>query len=139
MISLDKLARAFEERFSECDQYLDIESGEVLNVPNSAWVFGQEEYDQMQSLIENDERYYAMPTDYELREKPIMKDFAMNYGNEHISEFLLSQIRRAHPYRCFKDALYRHGIEQEYYDFLHEAYISIAREWCEGMELEYFD
>ena len=61
MISLNKIADAFEERFEECKQFLNIETGEVVNVPDSPWVFGKEEYDQLQDMVEDDEVYYCLP------------------------------------------------------------------------------
>ena len=139
MISLNKIADAFEERFEECKQFLNIETGEVVNVPDSPWVFGKEEYDQLQEMVEDDEVYYYLPSDYELRDKPIMIAFAESCKSEDISNRLLSQLRRSHPYRNFKDELYRLGIEDEYYKFLHESYVEIAREWCQQHNLEYCD
>lgn len=137
MINLNKLADAFEERFDECTQYLNIKTGEAINVPNSPWTLGQEEYDQLQALVEDEDTYYVLPTGYELRDKPIMIDFAENYRTKAVSEYLLSHLHRNHPYRNFKDGVYKFGIEKEYYSFLHKAYVEIAREWCEGHGLEY--
>jgi len=57
VISLNKLADAFEERFDECTQYLNIKTGEAINVPNSPWTFGQEEYHLLQALVEDEETY----------------------------------------------------------------------------------
>lgn len=59
MINLNKLADAFEERFDECTQYLNIKTGEAINVPNSPGTFGQEEYDQPQALVEDEDTYYV--------------------------------------------------------------------------------
>ena len=139
MISLEKIADAFEERFEDCTQYLNIETGEVINVPNSPWVFGKEEYNQLQTLVDEEEEYYMLPADYELRDKPIMYAFAESIEEKNVSEQLLSQLHRSHPYRHYKDMVFELGIEQEYYDFLHKSYVEIAREWCKHHKLKYSD
>ncbi|MCD8021312.1 MAG: UPF0158 family protein [Clostridiales bacterium] len=49
----------------------------------------------------------------------------------------MNAIRGRGAFRRFKDGIYYHGIEQQWYDYQADAYKQIAVRWCRDEGLEY--
>lgn len=137
VIRLKAIADAFEESMNEWEQYINICTGEIINVPESPWTVGEDVYNEMVERLEESDEFRMLPNQYELSEYGIMMDFALECGNDVVAFKLQRELNRSHPYRHFKDAICNMGIEQLYYDFRFKFYIEKAREWCELRDLEY--
>jgi len=85
---------------------------------------------------ESDE-WVAAPTQFDIHEYSIMEQFAESVSNAKKSERLCNALRGKGAFRRFKDTLDHVGLLEKWYDFKHEAYIEIAREWCESEGIEY--
>jgi hypothetical protein len=59
-----------------------------------------------------------------------MTDYCHTVTNPKIAGDLFHSISGRGAFRRFKNAVRRHGIEQNWYRFKDEAYKEIAREWC---------
>lgn len=78
-----------------------------------------------------DDDYVPLPSRYDIHEYAIMERFCYTVENRKIANDLFRSIAGKGAFRRFKDALHRHGIEKYWYAYKDEAYIEIAREWCE--------
>jgi len=79
---------------------------------------------------ENDGDYVPLPSKYDIHEYSIMESFCLTVKNPKIANDLFRSISGKGAFRRFKDAVYRHSIEDGWYRFKDEAYKEIAREWC---------
>jgi len=65
-----------------------------------------------------------------------MKRFCDTIEDETLREELLNAIHGSGAFRMFKDVLYRHDIEKEWFAFKNEAFKEIAIQWCKENEIE---
>jgi hypothetical protein len=80
---------------------------------------------------EDDGDYVPLPSQYDIHEYAIMERFCHTVENRKIADDLFHSIAGKGAFRRFKDALHRHGIENNWYAYKDQAYKEIAREWCE--------
>lgn len=80
---------------------------------------------------EDDGTYVPLPSRYDIHEYAIMERFCETITNKKIANDLFRAISGKGAFRRFKDAIHRHGIQENWYRFKDYAYREIAREWCE--------
>jgi len=83
--------------------------------------------------------WVSAPHQQDIGEYDIMVDFAETVSDPRKNELLSVSLEGRGAFRRFKDTLHRVGLIDEWYTFKHEAYIEIAREWCEKKGIEYVD
>ena len=66
-----------------------------------------------------------------------MERFCYSVEDEELSNELLDQIRGSGAFRRFKDAIYRHGITDDWYRFRQAALEEIAVKWLEANNIPY--
>lgn len=77
------------------------------------------------------------PTQHEIHEYRIMGDFIASLPTGSVQQELAEAIRGKGAFRRFKATVRFHRIEQQWYDFLTDAYKAIAIQWCKDNQLEY--
>jgi len=82
-------------------------------------------------LCEDDGDYVALPSRYDIHEYSIMESFCHTVKSHRVAGDLFRSISGKGAFRRFKEAIHRHGIQQEWYDFKEESFRDIARDWCE--------
>ncbi len=98
-----------------------------------------------QSILRDTEKvlssddYLELPSKFDIHEYKIMERFCLSVSDEKISNVLLSKIRGSGAFRRFKDAIYRYGIEDEWFKYRDEAYKEIAISWLESHGFDYID
>ncbi len=75
--------------------------------------------------------YVPLPSKYDIHEYSIMENFCHSVEKPKIANGLFRSITGRGAFRRFKDAIRRHGVENDWYRFKDEAYREIAQEWCE--------
>ena len=135
-IPLKRVIDALESS-SECvTEYLDMQTGETVSLFD-LYMIGETD-EELAELIENTpERFLRFPTQYEIHEYRIMENFIKSLPTGVVQRELAEAIRGKGAFRRFKATVRFHRIEQQWYDFLTEAYKSIAIEWCKDNHLEY--
>lgn len=83
--------------------------------------------------------WLALPTRFDIHEWAIMDDFAHSVEDADLNDELLTAIRGRGAFRCFKDAVYRHGIQGDWYDFRTAALGRIAIDWLDEHGIPYSD
>lgn len=141
-IPLNLICDAIESADNDWKQYLDIETMEIISLPECPFTG---EYDQEdQELADRIEegwniRYFGLPSTFDIHEYSIMEDFVYDLPEGKVQNALENAIRGKGAFRRFKDAIYKFGIEEQWYDFQEEKYRKIAREWCEAHGFTYSD
>lgn len=81
--------------------------------------------------------WLALPTRFDIHEWAIMDGFARSLADPGVRDQLLTALRGKGAFRWFKDAVHRHGIQQDWYDHRAAALGRIAADWLEGHGVEY--
>ncbi len=90
------------------------------------------------SILETDD-YIQLPTHYEIHEYRIMEQFCFSVGDEALRDKLYSSIQGRGAFRRFKDKIYEHGIEEDWFRYRREAFKKIAIDWCQRNNIPYVD
>lgn len=145
-VKLRALAEAMDAQMDEDSVYLDLRTGETIEVPNED--LGQvedgempkicDDVDLLRDIIDHPEIYLELPSKYDIHEYSIIEDFCRTRTGR-LRDELLSAIHGRGAFRRFKEAISRHGVEGQWHAFKEEALKEMAREWCEENGVEYED
>ncbi len=135
-IKLQQVIDAIEEADDNWTGFYDSQTGETVWLGDT--LLTGESYEELEELIEtSDNRFYRFPTKFDIHEYSIMEDFVDDLPAGAIRNELMNAIRGRGAFRRFKDGIYYHGIEQQWYDYQADAYKRIAIRWCRDEGLEY--
>jgi hypothetical protein len=81
----------------------------------------------------------SLPSQFDIHEYEIMERFCLSLEDERLSDELLYQIRGSGAFRRFNEAIYRYGIEQDWFQFKEQAYGEIAIAWLEDHGIAYIN
>ena len=130
-VKLIEVAETFEMINSETHYFYSKKTGEFD-------FYG----DFMDDDIANSEKFeedewIAAPRQYDLNEYDIMTDFVDTVSDPRKNELLCVALQGKGVFRRFKDTLRRVDLLEEWYAFKRNAYIDIAREWCNENNIPY--
>ncbi|MCD8122581.1 MAG: UPF0158 family protein [Clostridiales bacterium] len=135
-IKLQQVIDAIEEADDNWTGFYDSQTGETVWLGDT--LLTGESYEELEELIEtSDNRFYRFPTKFDIHEYSIMEDFVDDLPVGAIRNELMNAIRGRGAFRRFKDGIYYHGIEQQWYDYQADVYKRIAIRWCRDEGLEY--
>ena len=135
-IKLDVVLEAIECADDAFTYYYDTETESTVFLQDP--LFAGESNEELEELIEsNPERFYCLPTKYDIHEYSIMEDFVDELPSGRARNELASAIHGKGAFRRFKTGIIYHRIEQEWYTYRDNAYKQIAIRWCEENEIEY--
>jgi hypothetical protein len=109
-----------------------VEDGELDLVPE--WL--EDELPVIREILESEE-WLALPTRFDIHEWAIMDGFARSIEDADLRDELTGSIRGRGAFRCFKDVLYRRGIQESWCRFRAEALARIAVEWLDEHGVPY--
>lgn len=135
IVPLELVYNAVESADDEWKQFLDIEKMEVVSLPEYPFAGEYDEDDQkLADQIEEGwlTRFFRLPSRFDIHEYSIMERFIWSLPEGRVQDTLENAIRGRGAFRRFKDAVYRFGIEEKWYDFQEAKYREIAIEWCES-------
>ena len=81
--------------------------------------------------------YLELPSKFDIHEYKIIERFCLDFPDERISDELLDEIRGSGAFRRFNDAVYKYGIEQDWFKFQDEACKEIVISWLESNNISY--
>jgi hypothetical protein len=135
--TLKALAEAMDTESDEMRAYLNINSGDIVHV-NEEDLGRMEDGDELEffededllkDILDHPEVYKVLPSRFDINEYEIMKDFAASMPGRP-GEDLLAAIRGSGAFRRFKDAVYRKGLEKDWFAFKEKKLMDLARDWC---------
>lgn len=129
-VSLEKITDALAMTNDEHVIYYDSDKDEI------GFVF---EADSVRIDIELEdalpENAVLLPSLYEINEYNMMEDFVYSLEDKEMQKELFFAINGRGAFRNFKHLIRRYSIQEEWYDFKHEAYTIIAKKWCKNNDL----
>lgn len=126
---------------------LNMVAGEFEMIDSETQIFYNtetEEFDYFCDFMEDndsdkfdDDCWIHCPSQRDIGEYDMMVDFTDTVTDSRANELLSVALEGKGAFRRFKDTLHRVGLTEEWYAFRREAYIAIAREWCEENDIPY--
>ncbi len=136
MKELDLSAAADEFGFirDDCALFYNKETGEF------DWLLGPDHDD----LDDDPDRFdgpcwVACPDRWELDDYAIMVDFTQTLTDDHQIDLLLIALDGKGAFRRFFSAISRLGLDDQWQDFHRQAYLRVARRWCDGHGIAYVE
>jgi len=136
-VNIESIADAMEATMDGWEQYLNMETGEIVSLSDGTWSDRDEEDESLAEEIDTTDKYVCISNQYEIHEYEIMEEFAYATPKPRYQEKLLRVLRGRKPYRNFKDEINCLGISESYYAWRLIALCKKAKNWCEENEVPY--
>jgi muramoyltetrapeptide carboxypeptidase len=149
VIPLATVVDALEMVGDEFSTYLNKRTGEIVHISDEevSWIEENRSLEELpdwqremvalaNEVAETDE-YLELPTQFDIHEYEIMRNFCYTVSDEKISDALFASIRGRGAFRRFKDTLIHYGIRVDWFAFRAKALEEIAIEWLEDNGLSY--
>ena len=135
-IKLEQVLDAIETDDDVFTYFYDTQTGETVYLADPQ-ITG-ESYEELEELIENSgDRFLRFPTKYDIHEYSIMEDFVDSLPSGTAQQELASAICGRGAFRRFKNGIYYHGLDQQWFNYRDQAYREIAIRWCQDEGIEY--
>jgi len=141
-VQIKEIVDALQMQFDELSSYLDLETGEVHIVSHDLLALAEDldedDDDDDDPELELARRAAAgegmleLPTKFDVHEWAIMQRFAGTPKSIKVRQELHRALHGRGAFRIFKEAIRRHGVEQDWYHFRDDALRQIAIDWCEA-------
>jgi hypothetical protein len=82
-------------------------------------------------------QYISLPTKFDIDEYSIMESFCISLDRQEIGDILYDLISGSGAFRRFKDAIYKYGVEEEWFKYRDNAIKEIAIEWCRENNIKF--
>ena len=131
-IDIEELCAAMEDSSYEHEYYLNLDSGEVLFLPE---YMDDEASGELKEQIEEEfDRYERIPSAESHEGYRDMVDFIVGLENEHLSELLGVAINGKEAFRRFKDVLLDYPEEEDrWFRFKDDRMEARALEWLDDI------
>jgi len=129
--------------------FLNIRTGEFVTLSDEDMMAAEEgeplddHPDWQQEMIQEakdvlfTDDYLALPTQYDIHEYEIMKNFCYTVEDDELRDRLLYRISGRGAFRIFKDTIYEHEITDDWYEYRYQAFKEIAKKWLESHNITY--
>lgn len=131
-VNLDIITEAFEMIDDNSVIYFDLDKNEI------GFIFDADSVSldtELENLIP--ENAILLPSQFDINEYIMMEDFILTLEENDMTEELTFSIKGRGAFRNFKHLIHRYDIQERWYNFKHDAYILLAKEWCTDNGIEY--
>ena len=150
-VSLREVVDELEALVDESAAYLNRETGEVYSVRDEdagvvedgldtddlpEWL--SDEMPKVREVLESED-WLPLPTRFDIHEWVIMDGFARSVDDADVRDELLAAIRGRGAFRCFRDAVHRRGIHEDWYRYKSAALGRIVVDWLEEHDVVYIE
>ena len=149
-VKLSDIIEGLEFQSDESSWFLNIKTGEVILMTDYAMRAAEDdepledvpdwERDLVaiaREIIAETGEHIALPTKFDIDEYRVMERFCLSMDNQEIGDILCDLISGSGAFRRFKDAIYKYGVEDEWYNYRNNATKEIAIEWCRQNNIEF--
>lgn len=151
-IKLQEIIDGMEMQFEGTCTYLCRKTGEVVSVSENDIRTAEEiEDNEIEKLmdweqenirlaidiLENNEDYEELPTQFDMNEYEMLEDFSYSITDARKKDILLDAIQGRGAFRRFKDKVIDLGIAEDWYQYRNQCYKKKAIEWCNDNDVEY--
>ncbi len=132
--------------------YLNKKTGEFAMVTDEHFAIAEDEEDISHypdweqeaiqvaiDVLESEEDYISLPSQFDIHEYQIMEEFCLSLDDENLKDKMYRSIKGRGAFSRFKDNIFEHGIEQNWFQDRREAFKRIAIDWCEENNIPYIE
>jgi hypothetical protein len=141
-VRLKEILEGMELQSDELTAYLHRPTGRVIAVSDEAMASAEEgpegvagvdelELADARGVLSGGDDYVQLPDRFEINEYRMMEHFAAAVADAQSRDELQGVLHGRGAFRRFKDAVRRHGLAAEWYDYRDRKYKEVARAWCE--------
>ena len=120
------------------DDYYALQSlddgGDIEDLP--PWQ--QEIIPKLREIDESDD-FIQLPSQYDVHEYSIMEDFIRGLDDGHVKDDLFNAIRGRGAFRMFKDKIFYHDVEDDWWAFKKDAIKKIAIDFLDSEQIAWTD
>ncbi len=153
-VKLSDIVEAMELQSPMHSHHFDLQTGKIHLLSEEEFEAAEseapvEDYPSWQQpLIEkareilddiDEQRYIPLPTQFDIHEWSIMRDFALSFSDENQREPLLDAIHGSGAFRRFKEAIRRLGLIEKWHGFKDARLREIARNWFKRHGISYVE
>ncbi|HYW07916.1 MAG TPA: UPF0158 family protein [Longimicrobium sp.] len=136
-IDANDLCFALDSHFEGVENYLDVETGEIIPAPWDALTEGEPEYDELYAMRDDAKRYRLIHPVPSRRGWLWMRDYAETVADSRARERLLDAIEGGGAFGRFKHVLSSYeDLRQAWFRFHEEQLLGYAREWLAEENIE---
>ena len=141
-LALDFEAAYYNKKTGEIEMFMEEDVGlidyndeEIENLDDER----KEIYKKLEKIhYENDDKnYVSLPTQHDVHEWSIMKDYCSTVQAPELQRKLLDAIHGTGAFRMFKNITYHNNMQDEWDKFRDNAIKEIIRDWCDDNKIEY--
>ena len=152
-VSLKEIADRLDFILDEWNCYFNKKTGEIVEIQREYLSIAEEsedddeftEYEDWEqdaireavAVVENWGDYVELPDKEEVNDYRIMENFCYSQEDNKLRDKQCDAIDGKGAFRRFREAISRHGIENEWDAYKHESLCEIVRQWCEFHEIQY--
>jgi len=149
-VKLSEIIDGLESQSDESASFLNIKTGEVVLMTDYAMQAAEEnepledvpdwERDLVaiaREISADTGDYIQLPTKYDIDEYSMMENFCTSLNKQEIGDILYDLISGSGAFRRFKDAVYKYGVEDEWFKYRDNAIKEIAIEWCRQYDIDF--
>jgi len=141
-VRLKEIVEGMELQSDELTAYLHLPTGRVIAVSDEALASAEEgpagvagvdelELADARGVLSGGDDYVQLPDRFEIDEYRMMEHFAAGVADPLSRDELQGALHGRGAFRRFKDAVRRHGLAAEWYDYRDRSYEEVALAWCE--------
>ncbi|WP_203624427.1 MULTISPECIES: UPF0158 family protein [unclassified Lacticaseibacillus] len=132
-IKLSAVSEAIEMTDEELEFLYDREAGTIIPVPDDD--------DEAEALFEadDDERYVALPTQYDRDDYQLMVQFTARVATGVQRPQFERALHGRGVFKRFRRVLEAAGLLDRWYEFQAAAYQEQARQWCQANDIAYVE
>ena len=136
-IHLEQVIDAIETADDAFTYFFDTQTGETVFLQDEIAI--GERNEELENSIENapSGRFLRFPTKFDIHEYSIMESFVESLPPGVARQELAYAIRGRGAFRRFKNGIYFHRIEQQWFEYRDHAVREIAIHWCRDVGIEY--
>ena len=148
-VRLSDIVEGIESQSYERSAYLNRKTGSVVSITHDDSAaaesddymdeWSQEPASLAQEILDDDENYLALPTEFDIDEAEIMEAFCRALKDGKAAESLRPALKAKNPARQFKETVRQHGMMDAWQAHRRDSLKRIAREWCDENEIPYTD
>ena len=149
-VKLSDIIEGLESQSDESASFLNKKTGEVVLMTDYAMRAAEEnepfkdvpDWEKelvsiAREILAETGQYLQLPTRYDIDEYSIMESFCTSLDRQEIGDILYDLISGSGAFRRFKDAVYKYGVEDEWYAYRDNTIKEIAIEWCRQNNIEF--
>ena len=149
-VSLVDIVDGIESQSDENTSFLNKATGEVVVISDYEMRAAEEndpiedfpewEQDQVRiarEILAETGDYVPLPTKFDIDEYGMMERFCLSVDDPKLSNVLSGLISGSGAFRRFKDAIRRHGLEDDWYAYRSQALKEIAIDWCSENSIDW--